>query len=101
MVVDLSFVLTGTVDIPADHGYHLYASVSRLLPAVHEPNGIGIHPIRGRLIGERRMQLCDSGAIAGKSGSPPRTGGETVCRCLFNALRHQRMTLVPRFLDGH
>lgn len=54
MVVDLSFVLTGTVDIPADHGYHLYASVSHVLPAVHEPNGIGIHPIRGRLIGERR-----------------------------------------------
>jgi CRISPR-associated protein Cas6 len=64
MVVDLSFNLTGTVDIPADHGYHLYASISRVLPAVHEPNGVGIHPIRGRLIGERRMQLCDSSRLA-------------------------------------
>jgi CRISPR-associated protein Cas6 len=58
-MIDLSFVLTGTADIPADHGYHLYAAVSRLLPSMHEPNGIGIHPIRGRLIGDRRMQLCD------------------------------------------
>lgn len=58
-VIDLAFALTGTADIPADHGYHLYSSISRLLPAMHEPNGIGIHPIRGRLLGERRMGLCD------------------------------------------
>lgn len=58
-MIDLSFILTGTADIPADHGYHLYAAVSRRLPAMHEPNGIGIHPIRGRLVGDRRMQLCD------------------------------------------
>jgi CRISPR-associated protein Cas6 len=58
-MIDLSFILTGTSDIPADHGYHLYAAVSRLLPSLHEPNGIGIHPIRGRLIGDRRMQLCE------------------------------------------
>jgi CRISPR-associated protein Cas6 len=58
-MIELSFVLTGTADLPADHGYHLYAAVSRLLPSMHEPNGIGIHPIRGRLIGDRRMQLCE------------------------------------------
>ncbi|HVA51265.1 MAG TPA: type I-MYXAN CRISPR-associated protein Cas6/Cmx6 [Pirellulales bacterium] len=58
-MIDLSFILTGTCDIPADHGYHLYAAVSRLLSSMHEPNGIGVHPIRGRLIGDRRMQICD------------------------------------------
>ena len=58
-MIDLSFVLTANCDIPADHGYHVYAAVSRLLPSMHEPNRIGIHPIRGRLVGDRRMQICD------------------------------------------
>lgn len=58
-MVDLSFALNGSGALPVDHGYHLYAAVSHLLPAMHEPNGIGIHPIRGRLVGDRRMQLCD------------------------------------------
>jgi CRISPR-associated protein Cas6 len=57
--IDLAFALVSTCPVPADHGYHLYASISRALPAMHEPNGIGIHPIRGRIIGERQMQLCD------------------------------------------
>lgn len=58
-MIDLSFLLMASGDIPADHGYHLYAAVSRLLPSIHGPNGIGIHPIRGRLIADRRMQLCE------------------------------------------
>lgn len=57
--IDLAFHLVGTSPIAADHGYYLYAAISRALPAVHEPNGIGIHPIRGRQIGDRQMQLCD------------------------------------------
>jgi CRISPR-associated protein Cas6 len=57
--IDLAFIVIGTATLPSDHGYHLYAAVSRTLPAVHEPNGIGIHPIRGRLIGDRQMQLCE------------------------------------------
>jgi CRISPR-associated protein Cas6 len=59
VMIDLSFILTGIADIPADHGYQVYAAVSRLLPSMHEPNGVGIHPIRGRLLGDRRMQICD------------------------------------------
>lgn len=58
-MIDVCFVLMSTAEIPADHGYHLYAAVSRLLPSIHEPNGIGIHPIRGRLLGDRRMQICE------------------------------------------
>lgn len=59
IMIDLCFVLRATAPLPADHGYHLYAAVSRLLPPVHQPNGIGIHPIRGHLIGDRQMELCD------------------------------------------
>jgi len=52
-MMDLCCVVTATAPVPADHGYHLYAAVSRMLPAVHQANGISIHPIRGRLIGDR------------------------------------------------
>jgi CRISPR-associated protein Cas6 len=58
--IDLAFQLVGTQPLPADHGYHLFAAVSHVLNgAVHEPNGIAIHPIRGRQIGDRQMQLRD------------------------------------------
>jgi CRISPR-associated protein Cas6 len=59
VTIDLAFAVVGSAPLPVDHGYHLYAAISRALPAVHEPNGIGIHPIRGRQIGDRQMQLCD------------------------------------------
>lgn len=59
MHVDLSFRLIGQSTIPSDHGYHLYAAVSRILPVTHEPNGMGVHPIRGRQIGGRQIQLAD------------------------------------------
>lgn len=57
--IDLAFTVIGTATLSSDHGYHLYAAISRALPAVHEPNGIGVHPIRGRIVGDRQMQLCD------------------------------------------
>lgn len=59
MTIDLAFALVGTAPLPADHGYHLYAAISHALPAVHEPNGIAVHPIRGRQIGDRQMALCE------------------------------------------
>lgn len=57
MLLDLSFSLVGNKPIPADHGYALCAAISRLVPDVHEENGIAVHPIRGQLIGDRRLQL--------------------------------------------
>lgn len=57
--VDLAFSLSSIEPIPADHGYLLYSAVSHVVPTAHEPNGIAIHPIRGRIIGNRQMQLCD------------------------------------------
>ena len=57
MIVDLAFGLTGLQPIPADHGYALYAAVSRCLPVVHQQEGIGIHPIAGRQVGNRQLAL--------------------------------------------
>lgn len=57
MHVDLSFQLAGTNAIAADHGYALYGAVSRLLPLVHAENGVGVHPIRGRQVGNRQLAL--------------------------------------------
>jgi CRISPR-associated protein Cas6 len=55
-MIDLSFTILGQT-IPADHGYLLYASLSRLLPDVHRENGIAVHPVRGRQTGDRQLQL--------------------------------------------
>lgn len=55
--VDLAFAVRSSQPIPIDHGYALYGAVSRLLPNVHQENNIALHPIRGRMTGERRMSL--------------------------------------------
>jgi CRISPR-associated protein Cas6 len=55
--VDLAFRLTG-VSIPVDHGYALYASLSRLLPDLHADKDIGIHPIRGRYMGGGSLHIA-------------------------------------------
>ena len=74
-VVDMEFPVTGN-PIAADHGYALYGSLSRLLPNVH-PQGnkksssdkdslaqiLGIHPINGRLCGDRSLELTAQSRI--------------------------------------
>lgn len=55
--VDLSFSITANDSVPADHGYHLYSAISRILSDLHQASGIGIHSIRGMQIGNRRMSL--------------------------------------------
>ncbi len=62
LVVDLSFQLQGAC-IPADHGYPLYAAISRHLPWLHGDELVGVHPIRGRLIGQRRLALTQSSRL--------------------------------------
>ena len=44
--VDVTFPLQGTV-IPFEHSYALYGALSALLPALHEADWLGIHPIHG------------------------------------------------------
>lgn len=55
-IVDLAFPLRGDT-IPADHGYALFGAISRQLPSFHSDMAIGVHPVRGRLAGERRLAL--------------------------------------------
>lgn len=55
-MIDLSFVIQGNT-IPADHGYPVYASLSRLLPDIHRENGLAVHPIRGRQVENRQLKI--------------------------------------------
>jgi len=55
--IDMSFNVQSVAPLAADHGYQLYAAISQCLPTAHEPNGIGIHALRGQQVGDRKMQL--------------------------------------------
>ncbi len=59
MKVDLAFSVVSPQALPADHGYLLYSAVSRMLPEAHQANGFGIHPLRGRQLGGRTLQLTE------------------------------------------
>jgi CRISPR-associated protein Cas6 len=55
-VLDLIFRLTGTT-LPADHSYALYGAVCRVVPEFHRQTSLGIHPINGRLAGDRKLAV--------------------------------------------
>lgn len=44
--VDINFPVVGST-IPVNHGYSLYAAVSRVVPSIHSTDGVGIFPIQG------------------------------------------------------
>lgn len=46
-IVDLAFPLVGA-SVPLDHGYALFAALSRLMPELRTKDNWGVHPIRGR-----------------------------------------------------
>lgn len=73
--IDLSFPLEGD-RIPIDHGYGLYAAVSRIAPALHEAPWLGIHPINGKPIGDGLMRLDASAHL--RLRLPPERVGETM-----------------------
>lgn len=54
--VDLAFRVMGAT-LPVDHGYALYSAINRLVPALHDARDIGVHPIRGRYVGEGSLHL--------------------------------------------
>jgi len=56
--IDLAFRLNGTT-IPVDHGYALYAALSRIAPEVHEAKELGVQPIRGVYGGDGKLHLAD------------------------------------------
>jgi CRISPR-associated protein Cas6 len=55
--VDLSFPLVGKT-LPLDHGYSLYAALSRILPRLHEHKAVGVHPIRGDAAGDGLLRVA-------------------------------------------
>jgi CRISPR-associated protein Cas6 len=55
-IIDLCFRITGT-SVPLDHGYLLYAGLSRLLPRLHESKWLGVHPLTGLRVG-KELQLA-------------------------------------------
>ena len=56
--IDLAFRLTGS-SVPVDHGYALYAALSRILPELHAAKDIGVQPIRGVYSGNGTLHLAD------------------------------------------
>lgn len=56
--IDLAFRLNGTT-VPVDHGYALYATLSRIAPELHAAQEIGVHPIRGMYGGDGKLHLTD------------------------------------------
>lgn len=61
-VVDIAFRATGSV-IPADHGYALFAALSRILPDLHEAEDVGLHPISGWPSSGRLLTLVRSSSV--------------------------------------
>ena len=61
--VDLAFRLMGST-VPVDHGYALYAALSRVLPDIHKITSVGVHPIRGIYSGKGNLQLSDRSRLA-------------------------------------
>lgn len=45
--VDLSFPIVGE-SVPRDHGYALYAALSRAAPTLHQAKWLGVHPLGGK-----------------------------------------------------
>jgi CRISPR-associated protein Cas6 len=54
--VDLSFQILGKL-LSVDHGYALYSAISRVCPAIHEDAEMGLKLIRGRYLGEGRLDI--------------------------------------------
>ena len=57
-VIDLAFRLSGG-ELPIDHGYFLFAAISKHLPVLHKASGWGVHPVRGTPLGNGTLALSD------------------------------------------
>jgi len=58
MVIDVSFRVMGN-NLPLDHGYSLYSTLSSVLPSVHNAEWLAIHPISGFPVGGKSLQITD------------------------------------------
>lgn len=60
--IDLAFRIIGT-SVPVDHGYALYAAISRIVPEIHDARAIGVQPIRGVYNDNGALHLSDSSRL--------------------------------------
>ncbi len=85
-VVDIAFRIQGTT-IPVDHGYLLYSSLSRRIPDIHQHSGdserniIGVHPIRGRPVGDRQMALDETSRLVIRAERTAAASLMELCGC--------------------
>ncbi len=62
MVIDVSFRVMGN-SLPLDHGYTLYSTLSKLLPALHYADWLAIHPISGFPSGRKSLQITNTSRL--------------------------------------
>ena len=73
MLIDFAYRLTGG-PIPADHGYLLYAALSKVLPALHPP--LGSVPVREVTAKDLPLWLaCSIHPVYGELPNWPECGG--------------------------
>lgn len=60
--VDLAFRLTGS-DLPTDHGYCLFAAISKSLTPLHAATAWGVHPVRGTPLGNGTLALSEASRL--------------------------------------
>lgn len=60
--VDLVFHVMGR-RVPVDHGYALYAAISRVIPGFHEDRDAALGLIRGRYVGEGLLDITPNTEI--------------------------------------
>lgn len=63
MKVELRFPVTG-MTVPADHGYALYAALSRLLPEVHGADWLAVKTLPGFARGDGLTQLAPRAVLS-------------------------------------
>jgi CRISPR-associated protein Cas6 len=61
-VIDVLFKIQGK-EISADHAYHLYSSLSKIVPDIHGDESIGIYNINGAYEGERKLKITDKSTL--------------------------------------
>ncbi|HGG56823.1 MAG TPA: type I-MYXAN CRISPR-associated protein Cas6/Cmx6 [Nannocystis exedens] len=61
-VVDVAFPIRGE-PLPLDHGYPLFAALSRLAPAIHAESSWGVHPVFGERKGRDQLRFLPRSSV--------------------------------------
>lgn len=67
IVVDVSFPIVGGL-VHSDSRYDLLAAVSNVVPCIHGAKRFAIHPITGRQIGNRMIELTSKSCVCIRTG---------------------------------